>query len=101
MPWLNRGSQGDAVEGIQALLSHTGLYGGSIDGSYGPQTEAAVRKWQTHVGALPDGKWGARTMDATANELAFVNSQAALDVGLDPVVTPVVAQPGSFLKGGQ
>ncbi len=43
------------VADIQALLQRIGLYGGSIDGLYGPQTQAAIRTYQQQNGLLVDG----------------------------------------------
>ena len=80
------------MEGIQGMLYQAGLYNGRIDGWYGAQTERAVRNWQTQIGALPDGKWGGKTMDATANMLAKVNTADGLDQG-NPVVIPNYGAP--------
>jgi lysozyme family protein len=35
---------GAAVEALQTVLKHMGLYGGEIDGSFGPQSSAALAK---------------------------------------------------------
>jgi peptidoglycan hydrolase-like protein with peptidoglycan-binding domain len=65
-PQLSHGATGAAVSGLQKGL-HT--YGGSgsptdpgpIDGSFGPQTEAAVRAYQSDRGVGVDGIVGDRT----------------------------------------
>jgi len=46
---LRRGSGGDMVKRVQTALGLT------ADGSFGPATEAAVKKWQGKVGLTPDG----------------------------------------------
>lgn len=43
---LKRGSQGKLVRDLQMYLNYWGHYNGDFDGDYGPQTEAAVRKWE-------------------------------------------------------
>lgn len=43
---LQQGSEGNSVVRAQNLLYNLGYYRGSIDGIYGPQTAAAVRRFQ-------------------------------------------------------
>lgn len=55
-----------AVRSVQRALRHVGIRGGSgtqiaIDGSYGPQTGTAVRKFQQREGLIVDGKVGEQT----------------------------------------
>jgi peptidoglycan hydrolase-like protein with peptidoglycan-binding domain len=48
---LQQGSSGDDVSEMQTLLRHLSFYAGSIDGVFGPTTEAAVaayREWGGH-----------------------------------------------------
>lgn len=53
---------GDAdVAALQVALKARGLYGGSVDGSLGPGTEAAVRRFQLRKGLPADGVVGPRT----------------------------------------
>ena len=52
---LRVGSHGDAVAAIQAKL------GLNADGSFGPGTEAAVKKWQADNGLTADGVVGPAT----------------------------------------
>jgi hypothetical protein len=52
--WVSHGSTGSLVEGIQKRLSDYG-YAISVDGVFGPQTDAAVRHWQRANGLLADG----------------------------------------------
>lgn len=43
------------VRDIQAVLQRIGLYGGAIDGLYGPQTQAAIKSYQAQRGLVVDG----------------------------------------------
>ena len=43
------------VRDIQAQLARLGLYGGSIDGLYGPQTRGAIEAYQQQRGLVVDG----------------------------------------------
>lgn len=61
MPLLKRGAQGVAVETLQRMLIDKGYSCGEsgVDGSYGPATEAAVKKYQQDHGLNPvDGECG-------------------------------------------
>lgn len=60
------GSTGDKVREIQ------GIVGVPVDGVFGPQTEAAVRQWQSNLKLVPDGVWGPLTEEATKNLFAFL-----------------------------
>ncbi|WP_260597877.1 peptidoglycan-binding domain-containing protein [Sphingomonas endolithica] len=57
-PTLRRGSRGEKVEEIQALLSL------ARDGDFGPVTEATLRAFQRRAGIVPDGIAGPRTWQA-------------------------------------
>ena len=55
---LKLGSQGKEVKELQEFL------GISVDGDFGPKTEAAVKKWQSANGLKADGIVGPKTWDA-------------------------------------
>lgn len=55
---VKRGSGGENVRYLQGLLGLT------IDGKYGPKTEAAVKAFQTEAGLVPDGIVGPATWRA-------------------------------------
>jgi peptidoglycan hydrolase-like protein with peptidoglycan-binding domain len=59
-----KGSPGEHVEHLQRLLKVAGVYPGSIDGVFGPETEAAVRAYQQKAGLPVDGIAGPNTMAA-------------------------------------
>lgn len=46
MPVLKRGSKGDLVRRVQAVLKVASLYTGNLDGEFGALTEAAVKTFQ-------------------------------------------------------
>lgn len=94
MAWIGRYSRGDRVKDIQGLLWQAGMYNGAIDGYFGPKTESAVRSWQKEVGALPDGFWGAKTIDASASFLSNLNDIESLDAGNKPIVPMMNNQKG-------
>lgn len=58
---LKNGDKGAAVKELQKLLKNKGFYTGSIDGDFGPKTEAAVKKFQQSKGLTVDGVVGKRT----------------------------------------
>lgn len=49
------------VKQQQFLLSFLGYYTGKIDGAAGPQTQAAIRKFQTAYNLAADGIFGTKT----------------------------------------
>jgi hypothetical protein len=71
-PVLQVGDQGNSVQQLQIELSRIGLSEISIDGTYGPTTEAAVRQFQRDQGLTPDGIVGPQTWQA----LAFAQTPA-------------------------
>ncbi len=58
---LRRGSTGPAVELLQLALGRAGTGPLETDGVFGPATAAALRRFQTEHGLVPDGVAGART----------------------------------------
>jgi peptidoglycan hydrolase-like protein with peptidoglycan-binding domain len=59
-----KGKARDVVVQIQTVLTQYGFYTGPIDGNYGTDTQAAVKKLQTDLGVTADGRLGAETVDA-------------------------------------
>lgn len=57
-----RGSTGSEVRQIQQRLIQWGYLTGSVDGIYGPKTEAAVKRFQRNNGLTPDGIAGSATL---------------------------------------
>lgn len=60
---LKEGSEGAAVRTLQSRLKTLGYYSGSVDGSFGSGTAAAVKWFQRVNGLTVDGKAGTATMD--------------------------------------
>lgn len=63
---LRRGASGPRVARLQRLLVAAGALNGAgaVDGSFGPRTEAAVRRFQQRAGLAVDGIAGPRTWRA-------------------------------------
>jgi hypothetical protein len=67
IPVYEPGAQGmrrEIIFEIQQALAARGFDPGEIDGDYGPDTQAAVRDFQTAVGLLVDGAVGPETSEA-------------------------------------
>jgi peptidoglycan hydrolase-like protein with peptidoglycan-binding domain len=60
-PELASGSSSSEVSAMQQVLQNGGFYAGPIDGDFGPNTEAAVRTYQTQRGVTVDGIVGDQT----------------------------------------
>ncbi|MBQ8554522.1 MAG: peptidoglycan-binding protein [Clostridia bacterium] len=61
---LREGDTGDAVKALQRALKNRGYYSGSIDGTYGSATVAAVTAFQQRNGLRVDGTAGPTTQTA-------------------------------------
>lgn len=64
MKQLKRGSNHLSVCYVQLALRRAGENAGALDCIFGPQTEAAVKRFQTANGLTPDGIVGDRTWEA-------------------------------------
>ena len=61
---LKKGSQGDGVVAIQEMLKDLGYNTGKVDGKYGSNTEAAIKKFQKDNGLKADGIVGNQSLTA-------------------------------------
>ncbi|MFQ3634673.1 MAG: peptidoglycan-binding protein [Cyanobacteriota bacterium] len=64
---LQVGDAGPEVTALQQRLAMAGYYQGTIDGTFGPQTEAAVLAFQQARGLTVDGIAGPATLAALTN----------------------------------
>ncbi|MBE9177594.1 peptidoglycan-binding protein [Oculatella sp. LEGE 06141] len=74
---LQLGDSGDSVATLQQQLANAGYYTGSIDGDFGPQTEAAVIRFQQASGLVADGIVGPATDAALRNAASAPASPVA------------------------
>jgi len=90
------GTSSNALADLQTKLNTLGYYFGSIDGIYGPQTERAIRDFQSANGLNPDGFLGPETQ-AKLNAVyqAKINPPANGGSGssLPPPTTPAPNNP--------
>ena len=89
---LRLGSTGDAVEQVQFWLNTvsdyvSGIPKVSVDGIFGPATQAAVRAFQTHLGLTVDGIVGQATWQALYDEYRSIQ---------EDIAPPGVTQPGQY-----
>ncbi len=66
---LQAGSQGTQVKQLQRALAHLGYAPGTVDGDFGPVTEAAVMRFQTAAKLDADGVVGPLTLAALGKAL--------------------------------
>ncbi|MEA5521301.1 peptidoglycan-binding protein [Limnoraphis robusta] len=64
LPLLRRGSKGGDVKNVQVQLNNHFGANLVLDGAFGPATEAAVKKYQSQMGLVPDGIVGRLTWNA-------------------------------------
>jgi peptidoglycan hydrolase-like protein with peptidoglycan-binding domain len=66
---LKPGAKGAAVKQLQRALKSAGYSPGTIDGSYGPSTESAVKQFQQAHKLVADGIAGTKTLSALRSAL--------------------------------
>lgn len=66
---LTPGSSGPEVKRLQRALARLGYSSGRIDGSYGPATVNALKRFQQANSLQPDGVLGPKTLQALKSEL--------------------------------
>jgi peptidoglycan hydrolase-like protein with peptidoglycan-binding domain len=64
------GDRGWDVAALQFMLRRRGFYAGSVDGGYGPNTTASVRRFQAAAGIGVDGHAGPGTLRALRHHRA-------------------------------
>ncbi len=89
---LERGSEGSEVRALQKRLKELGYLSGTVDGSYGIATEAAVIAFQQRNGLTADGKAGTATLNRLYSGDAVRNGGSPVDTS---------ARPGSESAGGK
>lgn len=62
--FLRLGSKGEDVQALQKVLNARGFNAGTVDGDFGPKTEAAVIAFQTEANLTVDGVVGEQTWTA-------------------------------------
>ena len=92
------GSSGEKVKEIQGICNFWGWNAGAIDGSFGPATEAAVKRAQKAIGVNADGIWGPATQKAYDNFVAAMKAYKP-----EPVVRPTLRKGdrGEWVKAAQ
>lgn len=73
---LQDGMTGDSVRALQRRLKSLGYYTGTVDGSYGTGTIAAVKNFQSQNGLTSDGKAGSSTLNKIYSDSAKEYSSA-------------------------
>ncbi len=58
---------------VQTALQNAGLSAGKIDGKFGPKSTEMLKKFQESENLEPDGQIGARTLEALARYLPFLD----------------------------
>jgi peptidoglycan hydrolase-like protein with peptidoglycan-binding domain len=104
-PWLRRGSTGTRVKTLQRWLNQHGYNPGPRDGIYGPQTEAAVRRFQGAAGVKADGIYGPQTAAAalatrSTGTVAGQGGGRPISVGARVAVEPAVRPPAAASRIG-
>ena len=61
---VKRGDHGEQVRRVQNFLTWVGLLTGTPDGKFGPNTERAVKEWQTMNKLEADGSFGRASLKA-------------------------------------
>lgn len=92
LPDLQVGSDGPAVLAVHRQLAHDGFYSSSIDGSFGPLTERAVREFQRRHNVPADGVVGPATWSALGEAGLDLSALATPPDSGDDLTTSGVAE---------
>lgn len=76
---LKKGMVGDDVKNLQEFL------GIAVDGCFGAQTEAALKKWQKQNGLVADGIAGEKTWNKISKIMNIFGNNDNLDIIYDPL----------------
>ena len=71
---LRKGATGTAVKTLQTNLKKLGFYTAYVDGSFGAQTESAVKAFQKKYGLTADGVAGRATLKKIESAVASASS---------------------------
>ncbi len=93
---LKKGSSGNAVKEVQLMLQKLGHYKLSLDGSFGPGTETAVKAFQKSKGLSQTGQVDANTLDKLRTAYNAANtgtpSTGTVPQVSDPISNQRIAQ---------
>lgn len=78
---LENGSEGASVRALQSRLKSLGYLSGSVDGSFGISTQAAVIAFQTNNGLTADGKAGTGTLNKIYSDSAVKSNGTSINTG--------------------
>ena len=78
---LELGSEGSEVRALQTRLKKLGYLSGSVDGSFGVATQAAVIAFQQNNGLTADGKAGSATLNRIYSDTAVRSGGGAAKIG--------------------
>src|SRR4051794_11604386 len=78
---MGPGDRGWDVAALQFMLRRRGFSSGSVDGGYGPNTTAAVRRFQSAAGIGVDGHAGSGTLHALRHRSARRHSSGSTHSG--------------------
>nr|WP_272909039.1 peptidoglycan-binding domain-containing protein [Alicyclobacillus tolerans] len=80
--WVGYGyvTSGGLVRAVQEMVDYAGFSVGpnGFDGQYGPDTENAIKEWQTANGLSADGIVGSQTWNSFENYLHAGNSDSEM-----------------------
>lgn len=96
-PVLQLGSRGSSVTSLQARLAQLGFSAGAIDGIFGPQTQAAVKRFQGARGLRADGIVRSDTwdkLDAAPSSAPVVSPAPGSGSGADRIVAEAARHVG-------
>jgi peptidoglycan hydrolase-like protein with peptidoglycan-binding domain len=77
---------------LQRKLAALGLFNGTVDGFYGPQTAAAIRRFEERAGLVPMGEFTPAILEAVL-KAPLARPEAATE----PATTPMTTKPNATL----
>jgi murein DD-endopeptidase MepM/ murein hydrolase activator NlpD len=86
---MHKGQRGWDVAALQFLLASRGYGAGGYDGGFGPNTDAAVRRYQSSAGLTVDGVAGSATLRALRHRRVYSTTTGDPVRFLRPLSAPI------------
>ena len=97
----NHGNSGFSVRDVQQELKQAGLYNGTIDGVWGPESRNAMQQYQKQHGLYASGQLDHDTLQAMRGDNGAIQSGSSGNDSDRDIGTGMSRMPGDLGSSGQ